>query len=79
MPSEISFNDFRRKFEHYGVVIFRKKKHWAMRKVVDGVPVTYMFATIGGRRVDWVYVKAARKKFRLTPKDGVSDREFDAI
>lgn len=47
-----------------------------MSKVVGGVEVAYTFATKRGRFVKYRYIELARKRFRLTEDDGVSDSAF---
>lgn len=48
-----------------------------MYKEIDGAKIVYIFAVQkGGKEVLDVYVKKARKRFKLRPEDGVSDREF---
>jgi len=75
MPSPVTILKFLRLFERQGVTIEIKGSHVKMRKVIDGQTVHYV-AVVHGKRVDTVYVKKARKAFRLLPKDGVSDGEF---
>ncbi len=47
-----------------------------MKKRIDGITVNFI-AVVHGKRVDNAYVRDARKRFKLTPKDGVSDKEFN--
>ena len=79
MPSDMKLADFIRKFEHYGVRVFPGSKHWKMEKVIEGRLAVYVFATRSGRRVARIYVDKARKRFKLTPDDGISDEEFNSV
>ena len=78
MPGDMKLADFKRKFEKYGVRVFPGSKHWKMEKEIDGRLVVYVFATKSGRHVARVYVDKARKRFKLTPDDGVSNKEFNS-
>jgi len=78
LPSPLSFIDFKRKFERFGVSVSKSKgkaSHIKMRKVIDGVVVPYT-AVKHHNRVDYCYVAKARRKFRLTEEDGVTDEDF---
>jgi len=46
-----------------------------MEKRIAGEMVRYV-AVVHRNQVDPVYVPKARRRFRLLPEDGVSDREF---
>lgn len=77
MAASMRLSAFKRKFASYGVSIERGAKHWKMYKEIDGSRIVYIFAAQkGGREVLDVYVKKARKRFKLRPEDGVSDHEF---
>ena len=52
-----------------------KPSHLKMTKVIDGETKNYT-AVVHKNKVDSVYVQGARRRFRLTKKDGVSDRDF---
>lgn len=47
-----------------------------MRKEIEGVATIYR-AVVHNGKVKPVYVKEARKRFRLTPDHGVSDKAFE--
>ena len=72
-------NDFRRKFKKFGVTVTNKKTpgshNLKLEKVIDGR--TYMFpVSVKGKHVHDVYVKKARRRFKLLPEDGVSNDDF---
>ena len=78
MGSPLSYGDFWRKFRAFGVEVTRcrsKASHLKMTKVIGGKPTIYI-AVEKRREVADVYVQKARKRFRLRPKDGVSDKDF---
>ena len=77
MAASMRLSTFKRKFASYGVSIERGTKHWKMYKKIDGAKIVYIFAVQkGGKEVLDVYVKKARRRFKLRPEDGVSNREF---
>lgn len=77
MCSPIKLIEFKRRFRKYGVSFGSGGKHLNMRREIGGIVYTFPFPTMkGGKRVLDVYERAARKKFRLMPKDGVSDEDF---
>ena len=75
MPSDIPFHEFKRYFKKYDVAVVRGKKHYLLRRVVNGVVHAYPFP-VHKNKVPHVYLKGARKKLKLTPKEGVSNDEF---
>jgi hypothetical protein len=75
MGGPIRLEDYERRSRSFGVKVWRGTKHWRMRKEIGGVEFIYTF-TSHNNEVDDVYEKKARKTSRLTPKDGVSDKEF---
>jgi hypothetical protein len=77
MGAPMHYRDFVRIFGFHGVTIeeVKKSSHLKMKKVIDGVTVIYI-AVHHKNAVEDVYVQKARKAFRLTPKDGVPDKEF---
>lgn len=77
VPSDIPEHDFKRRFKAYGVAFISARKHkWKMEKEIDGKTHVYVIPTVSGRFVKEVYQKKARKIFRLTEDDGISDDEF---
>ncbi len=46
-----------------------------MRMEIDGIVHTYQ-AVVHNKKIDFPYLQGARRRFRLTPEDGVSDQEF---
>lgn len=52
-----------------------KGSHTVFIKVIEGKRMTYPVPTTG-QDVLPCYVKGCRKKFKLLPRDGVSDDEF---
>jgi hypothetical protein len=79
MGSPMPFHDFKRKFEAFGVRVEKRPRtsHIRMRKVIGGETFIYV-AVVHKNKVADVYVKKARKRFQLTPRFGVTDREFNA-
>ena len=77
MASDMPYRDFARKFRHFGVEIETQKRgsHVNMSKVVGGQKCGYPVPVHNNQVRDW-YVRAARKRFCLLPKDGVSDEAF---
>ena len=80
MASDISWHDFVRKFGAYGVSITKRKRspHYKMTKMIDGKLYIYPVPKKAGQHVKEIYVRKARKRFRLTPGDGVSDDDFNS-
>ena len=76
MASPIPYHDFKRKFNHYGVSLEKGKgSHIKMSQIIDGTKVMYPVA-VHGNKVEYLYVEKARKRFRLTPKWGVTNDDF---
>lgn len=75
MAGPLKFGDFKRKFTKYGVSITVKGSHIRMEKRIGGVVCRYV-AVVHHNRVDPVYVAKARRRFKLLPQDGVTDRQF---
>lgn len=78
MPGPLPVHDFERKFRAYGVKLSRSKRkptHIKMRKRIGAQVVIYVAVEAGGG-VDNLYVRKARRRFKLLPADGVSDKEF---
>lgn len=76
MGSPINLTEFRRRFCKYGVEFSSGGKHLKMRREIGGVVYTFPLPTMGGRRVKDIYEKKARRRFKLLPKDGVSNEDF---
>jgi hypothetical protein len=80
MPDGLSWHDFKRKFEKFGVTLTPQKKkptHIKMTKKVAEGTIIYI-AVRHDNKVEQCYVSKARKKFRLTPLHNVTDEDFDA-
>jgi hypothetical protein len=76
MAGPLHYNDFIRKFRRYGVSVSRiGATHSKMEKYVEG-KLRVFIAVVHGNAVDPVYVSKARRRFKLRPEDGVSDRDF---
>ncbi len=78
MGRSLKLNDLRRILRSFGVdedSSRGKGSHTLFQSTIDGATVSYPVPTSGGE-VHSVYVAGCRKKFRLTEKDGISDREF---
>ena len=74
-PKVIKFRTFRRLLARYGVTVRPGAKH-SLLVSSDGrlkYPVPF---TKGSDDVFRPYVDGARRRFHLTPEDGVSDEEF---
>lgn len=51
--------------------------HRALRGTVDGKPMSYSLSFHGdNENIDPSIIKSIRRRFRLMPEDGVSDRKF---
>jgi len=53
-----------------------KSSHFKCIKFIAGKKEVYPVPLQQGRYIDHKYVVGARRRFRLTPADGVSDEEF---
>ena len=76
----VTMHELRRILERYGVAEDSsrgKGSHTLFFKQFDDGEFTYPIPT-HSKDVNPAYVKGARRKFRLTPADGVSDDEFFA-
>ena len=76
----VTIHELRRILRRYGVVEDSsrgKGSHTLFDKQIDDGEFTYPIST-HGQDVNPAYVKGTRRKFRLTPADGVSDDEFFA-
>jgi hypothetical protein len=81
LPKAIKFRDLKRVFRSFGVIAIegsspghKRKRHCLLADASGNkFPIP---AHNDGDDVYRTYVEAARRKFRLTPEDGVSDREF---
>lgn len=81
MPSDVALADFKRWFAKYGLEFIGGGKHpikmrGPIRGDNDGAFATYPVPTRGGRFVKYLYVREGRKRFGLTPENGVSDEDF---
>ena len=78
MSGPVSLRDFIRWFQRHGIKIepCGSGSHYKLSGIVDGHRRIYIIATESGRRVKHVYVDKARKTFKLTQADGVSDQDF---
>ena len=74
VPKIIKFRRFKRLFRRYGIQVVPGRKHFLLCSE-DGrkYPVP---ARKEGDDIERAYVEGARRKFGLTPGDGVSDEEF---
>lgn len=73
---EMAFHDFKRKFERFGVSVIHRTKHVMLERIIGGIRVCYPVA-VKRRKVADVYVRKARKRFKLRPEDGISNEEYD--
>ena len=73
-PRVIKFRRFTKLFRRYGIEVIAGGKHQLLCST-DGrkFPVP---ARKESDDIERAYVDAARRKFQLTPDDGVSDEEF---
>ena len=73
-PKTIKFREFKRLLARYDIDLVPGRRHLIFR-APEGVkfPVPYRKE---GDDVERSYVNAARRAFRLTPEDGVSDEAF---
>ena len=53
----------------------RRQPHAKLEKVIAGKKVMYPVA-VNRKKVKYIYVKKARRRFKLLPEDGVSDEDF---
>jgi hypothetical protein len=79
MGSPIRFEDFKRKFAFHEIHVEKASRgsHYKLVGYIDGIRVVYPFA-VHKNRVKYVYVKEARKRFKLTPAHGVTDADFNS-
>ncbi len=75
MGSPLSLNDFMRKFRAYGVNLEKRGSHLIMTKDIEGKKVMYV-AVFHKNKVQHVYVRKARRRFRLLPEHNVTDKDF---
>ena len=74
---KLKLRELRRILRRYDVMEDRsrgKGGHTMFFKTIDGKEFSYPIP--GDKEVKDCYVKGARRKFRLTPADGISDDEF---
>lgn len=75
------FADFAREMRHYGIEVMAPTGgglRFKLKKRIDDAWVIYIVAR-HKNRIDDVYVRKTRRRFHLTPDDGVSNAEFDAV
>jgi hypothetical protein len=73
-PKVIKFREVRRIFATFGISMVRGRRHWCL---VSGDGNKYPIpAHSDDDDVFRTYVEGARRKFGLTPQDGVSHKEF---
>lgn len=79
MGSPMQLNDFVRKMQSFGVTIrFTGDNHLLLARLVNGVKLIYVVAVAHPKKeVDDVYVRKARRRLKLLPEDGISDKEFN--
>jgi hypothetical protein len=75
MASAIPFPEFKKRFRRWGFLVKSARKHYILVGEVDGKKDKYPFP-MHNNEVLAVYGNAARKRFKLTPKDGVSNAQF---
>jgi len=73
-PGASKFKDVVRMFKAFGIETARGKKHWLFL-AADGRKYPFP-AKSRTADVDRCYIDAARRRFNLTPADGVSDEKF---
>ena len=77
MGSSLNLNDFERIFKKHGVEIERTHgNHLKLEKILNGKKRIFIVAMESGKKIKDVYVKKARRRFDLLPKNGVSDHDF---
>ena len=79
MPSPVNAGDFLRKCKSFGISVRQggRGSHLVLTKEIQGSVATYV-VPVHRNKVDPVYVPKTRKTFKMTPKDGVSDREWNS-
>lgn len=73
----LKLRNFLRIFRAYNIEIIKLKKtsHLSMSKITKGRKKVYTVA-VDKNEIHGCYVAKARRRFRLTKKHGISDREF---
>ena len=77
MDKSLSKQRLWRILKHFSIGIKQGKKstHFKLTATMDGVKHVYTIAVHKGE-VDRVYIRALWRKFRLTPKHGITDEDF---
>ena len=78
MDRPIPLKQLRRALKAYGVLESPdrgKGSHTYFHKLVDGNEIGYPIPTTR-EPVLRAYIKGARRRFKLTPADGITDKEF---
>ncbi len=74
-PKIIKFRDFKRLLRKFGIKVVRGSRHNYHFLSPDGVRYPVPF-TRESEDVERPYVNAARRAFNLTPRHGVSHKQF---